>query len=71
VQIGVSRTITPKRESDFLSIIRTAVNAYYTKIDMLPESKMFDVETQRDLARECVLEIDSVLAIWRTWRAKK
>jgi hypothetical protein len=38
---------------------------------MLPESKMFDVETQRDLARECVLEIDSVLAIWRTWRAKK
>lgn len=51
-------------------MIRTAVNAYYGKVDMLPESMMFDVETQRDLARECVLEVDSVLAIWRTWRQK-
>lgn len=49
-------------------MIRTAVNTYYTKIEMTPEDKMYDVEYQRDLARECVLEVDSVLALWRIWR---
>lgn len=29
---------------------------------------MYDIEVQRDMARECVLEIESVLAIWRNWR---
>lgn len=71
MQIGISRTVVPRHEADFLSVIRTAVNSYYTKVDMLPENKMYDVEMQRDLARACVLEIDSVLASWRTWRTKK
>jgi hypothetical protein len=51
-------------------VIRTAVNSYYSKVEALPEGKMYDVEIQRDLARECVLEVDSVLALWRTWRQK-
>ncbi len=60
----------PKSRSDFLAVIRTAVNTYYGKVEALPEDEMYDVELQRDLARECVLEVDSVLALWRVWRKK-
>lgn len=72
----VPRTDIQKRpcssESDFLSMIRTAINAYYKEIEGTKGEAMFDVEHQRDMARECVLKIDDVLTIWRTQkRAKK
>jgi hypothetical protein len=38
---------------------------------MLPEDKIFDAMTQRDLARDCVLEVDNVLALWRAGRRSK
>ena len=52
-------------------MIRTEVNAYYSKVDGLPASKMYDVELQRDMARECVLAVEGVLTAWRTWRGAK
>jgi hypothetical protein len=52
-------------------VIRTAVNSYYSKVDSLPSCKMYDAELQRDMARECVLEVDGVLTAWRTWRKSK
>lgn len=49
-------------------MIRTAVNAYNHKIEDLTGEDMYDIAAQRDMARECVLEIESVLALWRNWR---
>jgi len=71
IKVGVSRTLTPKRESDFLSVIRTSINLYYGQIDSQPEGAMFNIEAQRDMARNCVLEIDGILALWRSWRQSK
>jgi hypothetical protein len=31
---------------------------------------MYDLELQRDLARDCVLEVDNILAVWRLWRSR-
>jgi hypothetical protein len=52
-------------------VIRTEINSYYTKIEGLPSDKMYNVELQRDLARDCVLAVDGVLTSWRTWRQSK
>jgi len=52
--------------------VRTAINTYSAKLEKLREDQMFDVAIQRDLARECILEVDSILGVWRVWkRAKK
>jgi hypothetical protein len=71
IQIGVSRTCVPKSDADFLDTIRSAVNAYNNKLDLLPPSKMYDVELQRDMAREALLEIESILALRKVWKRDK
>jgi hypothetical protein len=68
VKIGVTRTYVPRNPSDFLSLIRTAINSYHGKVDSLRGDVMFDVVVQRDMARECVLDVDNVLGMWRNWR---
>lgn len=67
----VPRGRVPKNPTDFLSLIRTAINSYYSRLEDLRGDRMYDVELQRDMARDCVLEIDNVLSSWRGWRKAK
>ena len=58
----------PREASDFLDSIRSIINRYYRELENPISEKMFDIERQRDLARECVLQTDNVLNKFRTWR---
>ena len=58
----------PKQAADFLDSIRSVINAYYRELEVPSSEKMFDVERQRNLARDCVLNIDNVLNKFRSWR---
>lgn len=51
--------------------IQTIVHDYERKLDTLPESRMYDVELQRDLARGCVGDVGEVVSSWRSWRRGK
>jgi hypothetical protein len=51
--------------------IQTAIGAYCGRLERLSEEQMFDAERQRDMARECIMEIDSIIGVWRNWRQIK
>ena len=71
---AVARSIRYQSESAFLSAIRTAINRYYRKIDTLPsrdEEAALDVGVQRDLARECVLDVDNLVNSWKVWKGRQ
>ena len=51
-----------------MSAIRTTVNEYNRKLEGLTEDRMYDEALQLDLARECILEVDCILGLWRNWR---
>lgn len=52
-------------------MIRAAVKAYGERLDNLRGDPMYDAELQRDMARECILEVDSILAVWKVWRKER
>lgn len=62
------RGALPKGEADFLSAIRTAINNYYKTLEVLSDTDMYDRDLQLKLARDCVLEADHVLGLWRNWK---
>ena len=57
-------------ENDFLMRIQAAVHKYDRKLDTVPETEIFNLELQRDLARECVVEVDKAISAWRTCKRK-
>lgn len=59
------RNFRAKKPEDFLAAIRTLINDYYRDLDRLPETKMYDIEIQVELARGCVGNIDVMMARWR------
>ena len=64
----MARVGVHQSEASFLSAVRTAINSYYRKMDNARGEVMFDIAVQRDMARECVLNIDNLVSAWRTWK---
>jgi len=63
---GSGSSLSRAQALKYLDRIYTVLNVYNRSLDRLKGDDMYNVEKQRDRARECILDIDTIISGYRS-----
>jgi hypothetical protein len=63
---GSEPSLSRAQALKYLDRIYSVLNEYNRSLDRLKEEDMYEVEKQRDRARECILKVDTIISAYRS-----